>query len=85
MSINDYRTDGVLSGEAEILMDFPGFGLTKSEGQLRYTWAPEVCSAEIFDGFLEVMGLQADEEWFSGGVFRGTLIEREEALFATED
>lgn len=84
MSINDSETLGVSAEEATILFDLPGFGMTREGSTLRYTWSPDACSPEIFEGFLQVMGLQVDEEWFSGGVARGTLVEREEDAFAEE-
>lgn len=66
------------AGDYKVLIDLPGFGVALDDDTLRYTWSPGACPAEAFEGMIEALGLQVDDEWFSGGVARGTLITREE-------
>lgn len=68
------------SKKRTVLVDLPGFGLVAGpDSELHFTWSPQACPPEVFESMIQILGLQVDDEWISGGVARGTLITREEA------
>lgn len=61
------------------MIDAPGLAIIREGGELSYTWSPATCPPEIFDGQLQLWGLQILEEYeLSSGLRSGTLGSREE-------